>query len=231
MSKEQPVKDASSPASSAVELHSLREDYRRHTLSRRDVDSSPFRQFEVWMEEACKAGVPEPNAMVLATVNPEGAPSTRTVLLKGLERDVFVFFTNYASQKGRELTANPHASVTFLWKELERQISIRGTVKKSSREASEAYFHSRPYGSQIGAHTSQQSAVAESRNSLETRYEELKASYPEGEKTVPLPDSWGGFELTPSAIEFWQGRPSRLHDRIRYSLNSNKLWEIERLCP
>ncbi|MGK0187914.1 MAG: pyridoxamine 5'-phosphate oxidase [Verrucomicrobiales bacterium] len=229
MSKEQPSKDAATTPN--VELHSLREDYRRHTLSKTDVAPSPFDQFDQWMAEACKAGVPEPNAMVLATVNEEGAPSTRTVLLKGLEQEKFIFFTNYSSQKGRELEANPQAAVTFLWKELERQVSIRGTVKKSSREASEAYFHSRPYGSQIGAHTSKQSSVAKDRNSLEMIYKEQLKQYPEGEISVPLPEQWGGFELNPTTIEFWQGRPSRLHDRIRYSLNSSNLWKIDRLCP
>ena len=229
MSKEQPSKEASSPT--PVQLHSLREDYRRHTLSKADVDESPFVQFEKWMAETCNAGVPEPNAMVLATVDPTGAPSSRTVLLKGLERDRFIFFTNYSSRKGQELANNPHVSVTFLWKELERQVSIRGTVKKSSREASEGYFHSRPYGSQIGAIVSTQSSIVESRNSLEIKYTELMSQYPEGGKPVPLPENWGGFELTPSAIEFWQGRPSRLHDRILYSLTSNNLWKIDRLCP
>ncbi|MDA0812834.1 MAG: pyridoxamine 5'-phosphate oxidase [Verrucomicrobia bacterium] len=229
MSKEQPSKDASS--STSVQLHSLREDYRRHTLSKADVGESPFVQFEKWMAEACQAGVPEPNAMILATVDPTGAPSTRTVLLKGLERDRFIFFTNYRSRKGQELAKNPHASVTFLWKELERQVSIRGTVKKSSREASKDYFHSRPYGSQISAIASTQSSTVASRKLLEMRYKELMSQYPEGGEPVPLPENWGGFELAPSAIEFWQGRPSRLHDRILYSLNSNNLWKIERLCP
>ncbi|MCB1099281.1 MAG: pyridoxamine 5'-phosphate oxidase [Verrucomicrobiae bacterium] len=230
MSKEQPAKDAASSPGS-VQLHSLREDYRRHTLSKADVAESPFVQFKNWMAEACNAEVPEPNAMTLATVGPSGAPSTRTVLLKGLERERFIFFTNYCSRKGRELEENPQASVTFLWKELERQVSIRGTVKKSSREASKRYFHSRPYGSQIGAITSTQSTVVESRNSLEIKYKELMEKYPEGGNPVPLPDNWGGFELIPSEIEFWQGRSSRLHDRILYSLTVNNLWVIERLCP
>ena len=230
MSKEQPAKDAGSP-NSTIELHALREDYRHSTLSKADVAESPFTQFERWLTEACRAVVPEPNAMVLATASPDGVPSTRTVLLKGLEQEAFVFFTNYNSRKGLELEANPHAAATFLWKELERQVSIRGTVKKISREVSEAYFHSRPYGSQIGAVASVQSSVISDRNSLELRYKELQEQYPEGGNLVPIPENWGGYEISPTSIEFWQGRSSRLHDRIRYSLNDNNLWKIERLCP
>ena len=153
------------------------------------------------------------------------------MLLKGLERGLFVFFSNYGSRKGQELEGNPSVAATFLWKELERQVSIRGTVKKSSREASENYFHSRPYGSQIGALASVQSTVATSRKSLELRYKELQEQFPEGGEPVPLPEIWGGFEISPTSIEFWQGRPSRLHDRIHYSLMENALWKIERLCP
>ena len=231
MSKEEADSALTGPDETALTLAELRQDYRRSTLAKSDVADCPFDQFETWFQEARVAEVPEPNAMVLATVGEEKMPSARTVLLKGLENGAFVFFTSYDSRKGREIAQNPRAAATFLWKELERQVCIRGTLEKSSRSDSEAYFHSRPYGSQIGAHASTQSEFISNRKWLESRYLELSRKYPKGGAPIPLPQNWGGFRLLPISIEFWQGRPSRLHDRILYSLRENGSWESKRLSP
>ncbi|WP_421775376.1 pyridoxamine 5'-phosphate oxidase [Gracilimonas sp.] len=209
-------------------LQKLREDYSKHSLDESDVNENPFKQFEQWMEEAVQAEVPEPNAMTLATVDANQKPHTRVVLLKGLEDGSFVFYTNYASNKGKDLEQNPNASLCFLWLQLERQVRIDGTVEKISKEESEAYFRQRPYKSQLGALASNQSAEVPNREFLEKKFEELEEKYPEGK--VPMPEIWGGYRLKPEAIEFWQGRRSRLHDRIKYEQVGNK-WEIKRLSP
>lgn len=210
------------------DLSALRQEYTRHQLSKASVALDPFEQFTTWFQEASSAGIPEPNAMHLGTATTDGAPSGRTVLLKGFDRSGFTFFTNYGSQKARELIQNPNCYLHFFWKELERQVFIRGTAAKTSGEESDAYFAVRPYESQIGAWASIQSEVIASRESLEARFEELKTKYSEG--AVPRPDFWGGFRITPSQFEFWQGRPSRLHDRICYEL-TGPAWEISRLSP
>lgn len=213
-----------------MNLPELRENYALAGLSRKDVSDDPFEQFETWMNQALDAKIIEPNAMTLATADSDGKPSSRTVLLKGMDVNGFSFFTNYSSTKAQNLTANPHASLTFLWKELQRQVCIRGTVTKTSRDVSEAYFHSRPYGSQIGAWVSEeQSGEVPDRAILEQRESELLKKFPEGE-VVPLPDFWGGFELMPESIEFWQGRPGRIHDRICYH-REEAHWRVSRLSP
>lgn len=213
-----------------MKLSELRENYTQKGLRKNEADSNPFQQFEKWMIEAQEAGIIEPNAMTLATSGSNGEVSSRTVLLKGLHEETFQFFTNYHSKKARNLSENPNASLTFLWKELERQVNIRGTVEKTSREISEEYFHSRPYGSQIGAWVSEwQSGEVVSREQLVEREEDFRQKYPETSE-VPLPGFWGGYQLKPTCIEFWQGRPSRLHDRICFELNDNQ-WQISRLSP
>ncbi|MBO6587244.1 MAG: pyridoxamine 5'-phosphate oxidase [Gracilimonas sp.] len=209
-------------------LQKLREDYSKHSLDESDVHKNPFKQFERWMEEAVEAEVPEPNAMTLATVDANQKPHTRIVLLKGLEDGSFIFYTNYGSDKGKELEQNPNASLCFLWLQLERQVRIDGTVEKIPKEESEAYFKQRPYKSQLGALASNQSAEVPNREFLEKKFADLEAKYPEGE--VPMPESWGGYRVIPESVEFWQGRRSRLHDRIKYQLTGNK-WEIKRLSP
>lgn len=210
------------------DLAALRQDYSRHELSRSSVAANPFEQFSRWFDEAVAAEIFEPNAMHLGTCSTNGIPSGRTVLLKGFDASGFTFFTNYKSRKGRELIANPNCYLHFFWKELERQVFIRGTAVKTSEKESDEYFGKRPYQSQIGALASDQSSVIDSRDVLERRFEELKTQYPEGE--VPRPEHWGGFRITPTEFEFWQGRPSRLHDRIRYrSLEDG--WTIDRLSP
>lgn len=210
----------------------LRENYEFGQLTRATVEENPFDQFDAWFEEAQTFGIVEPNAMTLATVGPAKMPSTRTVLFKGTGDGAgFDFYTNYDSRKGREIAASHYAAVTFLWKEMERQVNIRGRITKLSREDSETYFHSRPRASQIGAHVSQQSREIPSREWLEDRTHDFEKKYPEG-KTIPLPENWGGYRLLPLAIEFWQGRPSRLHDRMEFRREGmDAEWELRRLSP
>lgn len=212
-----------------MSLSGLRREYTLRGLHERELDPDPLRQFHRWMQEAMAAELTEPNAMVLATVDARGRPSTRTVLLKRVDERGFSFFTNYESRKGRELAANPRAALTFPWLDLERQVNIEGTVTRLSRAESEAYFNERPRGSRLGAHASRQSAVIAGREVLEARLAEVEALHP-GE-AVPLPEAWGGLVLAPEAMEFWQGRPSRLHDRLRYRRQDDGTWKIERLSP
>ena len=198
-------------------------------LDEKEVDSSPFKQFEIWFKQA-EAVVPIlPNAMTLATATKEGTPSARVVLLKDFDESGFVFYTNYDSAKGKELDENPVAALCFYWSELGRQIRISGTVTKTSREESEAYFHTRPIDSQLGAWASDQSEVIAGRGVLEAKMEEMSTKYED--RIIPLPPYWGGYRVAPVVIEFWQNRSSRLHDRIRYRLVDRTRWVVERLAP
>lgn len=209
-------------------LADLRENYTRGSLDVTYVLPDPLAQFQRWFDQAAESQLPEPNAMHLATVGPDGRPSGRIVLLKGLD-DGFLFFTNYQSRKGHELAHNDHAALTFFWVELERQVRVQGCVERVSEAESDAYFASRPRGSQIGAWVSAQSEVVPDRAFLEKRAEELEAQF--AGKQVPRPPHWGGYRLRPEYLEFWQGRPSRLHDRIAYTKQQNGIWKIERLSP
>jgi len=212
----------------SIEIADLRKDYTLNGLDSADVMSDPIVQFRQWFDAALQAGVPEPNAMHLSTVTSTGRPSGRIVLIKDVDERGFVFYTNYESDKGEQLTANLVASLTFFYPELERQIRVEGFVEKVSSEESDAYFNSRPRGSQIGAWVSQQSSVIAGRDVLEKRQREIEAQF--AGKAVPRPLHWGGFRVMPDLIEFWQGRPSRLHDRIRYRLEAGS-WIIERVSP
>ena len=206
----------------------LRKDYTLAGLAEKDLARDPFRQFEKWFAEAQAAKVPEPNAMVLASCTPDGRPSTRTVLLKALDGRGFVFYTNYESRKGRELAGNARASLLFPWIAMERQVMVEGTASRVTREESDAYFHSRPRLSQLAAWASNQSSVIGDRALLETAMKALEKQY--AGTDVPLPPNWGGFRLVPESVEFWQGRRSRLHDRLRYRRDKEG-WVIERLAP
>ncbi len=193
------------------------------------MDRDPIRQFHVWFDQVLAAGAIEPNAMTLATSTPEGRPSARIVLLKGFDEWGFTFFTNYESRKGRELAANPFAALVFFWADLERQIRVEGRVERVSEAESDAYFASRPRGARFGAWASRQSAIVPGREILEARLGELERQYPDGD--LPRPTLWGGYRVIPDAIEFWQGRPNRLHDRLLYSRRDCGGWRIERLSP
>jgi pyridoxamine 5'-phosphate oxidase len=212
-----------------VTISERRKDYTLLNLREDEVDPNAIRQFERWFDEAMKAGVSEPDAMTLATATPDGRPSARVVLLRGVDDRGFVFFTNYDSRKGRELAANPWAALVLFWHELERQVRVEGQVRRVSVQESDHYFQSRPAGSRIGAWASPQSEVIKSRESLEIRCQELEKSFEDG--TIPRPPNWGGFRLVPETIEFWQGRPSRLHDRLRYTRGEQSKWLVERLAP
>lgn len=211
----------------------LRCDYHASSLRRADLDPSPFAQFARWFAEAVAAGIREPNALTCSTIGLDGFPNSRTLLMKDFGEDGVTLFTNYTSRKGREFEARPVAALLFLWKELERQVQVRGHVEKTSREESEAYFFSRPYASRIGAWASTQSAVIPDRNWLVERALELEDRYPDnGEPDcVPLPDFWGGYRVIPETVEFWQGQPGRKHDRFLYRKNEAGAWMIERLSP
>jgi pyridoxamine 5'-phosphate oxidase len=210
-----------------MDISDLRQEYMRESLDEKDVARDPLEQFARWFDEAVKAQVPMVNAMTLATVSPTGRPSARIVLLKGVEHGGFVFFTNYKSRKGRELTANPEAALLFYWTDLEREVRIEGRVEKISAQESDEYFGNRPLGSRHAAIASPQSKVVPDRAALEALFAEAEQRH--GDKT-PRPVHWGGYRLQPAAIEFWQGRPNRLHDRVLYTLKSRG-WKIERLAP
>ena len=210
-----------------TELAELRRDYARESLSESTVARDPFEQFSLWMREALSSKIVDATAMTLSTVDTECRPAARVVLLKGFSPSGFAFYTNYESKKAQDLAANPYAALNFFWAELERQVAICGTVQKTSREESEKYFRSRPMASRLAAWASKQSSVLTSRDELEQRFDELRQQF--GDE-VPLPPFWGGFRLVPDRFEFWQGRPSRLHDRICY-LRANDGWDIVRLSP
>jgi pyridoxamine 5'-phosphate oxidase len=234
-----------------MNISDIRRDYSQGDLGRDDLDADPIAQFQNWFARAAgensgsywpRIGIalyklwhailghtpPDPNAMVLATVDKNGVPSTRTVLLKGVDREGFTFFTNYDSRKGRELLENPGAALTFYWPELERQVCIAGRVDKIPQVDSEKYFRSRPRGSQLAAWASNQSDIVAGRAALEARWSEMEKKFP---GDVPLPPNWGGFILKPERIEFWQGRSSRLHDRFQYTKQSDGSWKLDRRAP
>ena len=207
----------------------IRKDYKLRSLNEEEVAADPFAQFQQWWDQAIESDIDEVNAMTLATASSDGIPSARIVLLKKFSIEGFTFFTNYDSFKGQQLIENPRACLVFFWKELERQIRITGLVEKVQAEESDSYFNSRPESSRIGAWTSPQSKIIKSRAWLEEKEEEMKTQF-KG-KSIKRPEHWGGYRVNPVSIEFWQGRPSRLHDRIQYSLQENGTWTIERLAP
>lgn len=207
-----------------------RKDYTLYQLREEDVDPDPIQQFRAWFDEAALSEQPEVNAMALATATPDGRPSVRMVLLRGIDARGFAFFTNYESRKAVELDANPAAALVFFWHDLERQVRIEGAVERVPDEESDAYFRTRPEGSRIGAWASPQSQVLPGREALEALYGEAEARYAAG-GDIPRPSHWGGYRVVPDTIEFWQGRPSRLHDRLRYTRKPDGGWLIERLAP
>lgn len=210
-------------------IANLRQDYTLQGLSETEIDSNPFAQFKEWFDEALSADILEPNAMTVATTTPEGKPSARMVLLKDFDARGFVFYTNYNSQKAQELAENPQAALVFWWAELQRQVRICGRVEKISDSESDKYFYSRPFSSRLGAWASNQSEVVENREVLEQQLQDLKEKYQNRE--IPRPSHWGGIRVIPTEIEFWQGRSSRLHDRLVYTRNYDDGWKIERLSP
>ncbi|WP_174518333.1 pyridoxamine 5'-phosphate oxidase [Streptomyces vietnamensis] len=209
----------------------MREQYRTTELTVADLAPEPVGQFARWFKETAEnPAIHEPNAMIVSTATPEGRPSSRTVLLKHYDEAGFVFFTNYESRKGKELAANPYASLLFPWHPLARQVIVTGRAVHVGRDETVAYFRTRPHGSQLGAWASPQSQVIDSRAELLARYDELAARYPEPEQ-VPVPPSWGGIRVVPETVEFWQGHENRLHDRLRYVHETDGTWRVERLAP
>jgi len=211
------------------EIAGIRNEYFSQVLTETEIDKDPIKQFARWWKDATEANVTEVNAMTLATASADGMPSARIMLLKGFSERGFIFFTNYNSHKGLQLSENPRACLVFFWKEMERQVRITGILEKLNGKENDDYFHSRPFASQVGAVTSPQSQVIESRQWLDDRYKNLLDQLKDS--TVQRPEHWGGFVVRPVIIEFWQGRPGRLHDRIQYSLSDNGSWKIERLAP
>lgn len=212
-----------------LQLEEMRRNYAARSLDLPDLDANPFAQFDRWMREAIETQVIEPNAMTLATADGTGRPAVRTVLLKGFDERGFVFYSNYESAKARDLAANSKVALLFPWLALERQVSARGIAQKISAAESLKYFLSRPRESQIGAWASRQSEVISTRALLETKFAEMEARFANG--GIPLPDQWGGYRVTPQSFEFWQGRPNRLHDRFKYTLQEDGSWAIARLMP
>jgi pyridoxamine 5'-phosphate oxidase len=210
-------------------LAELRQEYVRGTLNKADIDPDPLNQFQRWLGEAIAAQLPEPNAMTLATADRTGRPYARVVLLKGCDADGFVFFTNYRSDKGRQLAENPRVALVFLWLELERQVRVEGVAGKIPAAESEAYFRTRPRESRLGALASRQSQVVASRRLLDERFQSLDAQYPDD--NIPMPHQWGGYRIRPEMLEFWQGRHGRMHDRLRYRRQAGGGWLLERLEP
>lgn len=211
-----------------MDIQGLRRDYADHGLDAHELAPDPVDQFRFWFKQACDAGIREPNAMVLSTVRADGSPASRVILLKAFDARGFTFFTNLGSAKGRDLAERPRASLTFPWVDLERQVHLRGRVERVSADETRAYFHSRPRNSQVGAWASHQSEPIASRAELERQFADILRRHPEGE--VPVPPNWGGLRLVPDEVEFWQGRPSRLHDRFRYTRQPDG-WRVERLQP
>lgn len=209
-------------------INTLRHDFSRQTLSEKDVNPNPILQFEKWFKEAVDAQVNEPNAMTVCTATKDGKPSARILLLRNFNKNGFVYYTNYHSRKGKELAQNPHCALLFFWPELERQVRIEGSIEKQTPEESDMYFNTRPRTSKLGAWSSEQSAVIANREVLDKEYELFSAKFPD--EQVPRPPHWGGYVVKPVSIEFWQGRTSRMHDRILYS-QINGLWKTERLSP
>lgn len=207
----------------------LREEYTKASLDVDSVDKDPFKQFEKWFSEAQKGKLPEPNAMILSTVDTSQQPFQRTVLMKALDTEGIVFYTNYGSRKAKQIQENNRVSILFPWYPMERQVIIQGTTEKVSTKESLKYFTSRPHGSQLGAWVSQQSSVISSRSILEMKLAEAKRKFKEGK--VPLPDFWGGYRIKPTSFEFWQGRQSRLHDRLIYEQTNEGQWDVSRLAP
>lgn len=210
-------------------ISDLRENYQLSNLNRENLDLDPMIQFKSWFDEAMDSSIKEANAMSLATVNADGIPSVRTILLKELDDDGFVFYTNYESDKANDLKVNPNVALVFLWKTLERQVRIQGRISKVSEERSTNYFQKRPKGSQIGAWASNQSSIIQDKSELQAKVDALTKQYSEKD-VLPKPDFWGGYKVIPFSIEFWQGRPNRLHDRFRYEKNGSG-WRIDRLAP
>ena len=209
------------------DIQNLRRQYSKSTLSVSSVSKDPFKQFEKWFQDVLNSGFLEPNAMTLATASKAGKPSARVVLLKGIHDGGFVFYTNYKSKKGKDIEDNPYGSILFYWDRLERQVRIEGKIEKVSQQESEEYFNTRPYKSRVGAWASKQSTVIESRSAIVREFLKFMMKF---KSHVPLPDVWGGYRLIPDSFEFWQGRPNRLHDRVRFTKNKS-VWKIERLAP
>lgn len=210
-------------------LAELRQEYALSALRKAEVDPDPIKQFQRWLQQAIDGGLPEPNAMIVATADSAGQPYARTMLLKECDANGFVFFSNYHSAKGQQLAANPRAALVFLWLELQRQVRIEGTVTRISRAESNAYFCTRPRESRLGALASHQSQVVANRQLLDDRFQQLAAQY-SGEE-IPMPEYWGGYRVQPHLLEFWQGRQGRMHDRLRYRLQQSQTWCLERLEP
>lgn len=208
-------------------IYDLRREFESEPLSEKEVSASPFELFNTWMESAVDSGISDPNAFVLSTVREDGQPSSRVVLLRGYDEQGFTFFTNYNSQKGQELLKNPKAAINIFWKEFNRQIRIQGTIEKTSPQESDKYFNSRPTNNRLASIASPQSQILESREELEGFFEKVKVD----QDRIERPFHWGGYRLVPNRIEFWQGRPSRMHDRVNYFLQENGIWKIERLAP